>query len=131
MKSWVFYFIRLFTICMYLDNVVVSCLGVWRWSEIAALLSNKRGTWRGLCCISLFITLFDVILAMTLILAIFSPLRWKLISECSYRLDNHVGYRAEVFGHCLLCLKDVVCVLVGSLSLLSFTGTLVVVYNTW
>ena len=95
--------------------------------EIAALLSIEisiasRQKWRNFCCASLFVTLFDVLVAASLVLALFSPLRWKLIGGCSYSRSTYIEYRMKVFGHCLQCLRDMVCTLVGSLCLLSFTG---------
>ncbi len=106
---------------------VVSCVGLWRWMEIAALLSIEisiasRQKWRNFCCASLFVTLFDVLVAVSLVLALFSPLRWKLIGGCSYSRSKYIEYRKKVFGHCLKCLRDMVYMLVGSLCLLSFTG---------
>jgi len=94
-------------------------MGLWRWMEIAALLSIEisiasRQKWRNFCCASLFVTLFDVLVAASLVLALFSPLRWKLIGGCSYSRGKYIEYRIKVFGHCLKCLRDMVYMLVGS-----------------
>ena len=117
----------LLTTYIHVYITAVSCIGVWRWMEIAALLSIDRNTssrnkWRNFCCTSLFVTMFDVLVAASLVLALFSPLRWKLIRQCSYTRSNHVEYRVEVLCQCLQCLRDVVCMLIGSLCFLSFTG---------
>lgn len=122
--------------CVYVHPTVVSCMGLWRWMEIAALLSIEisiasRQKWRIFCCASLFVTLFDVLVAASLVLALFSPLRWKLIGECSYSRGKYIEYRIEVLGHCLQCLRDMVCMLVGSLCLLSFTGEWVGEHCVW
>lgn len=121
---------------VYVHLTAVSCMGLWRWMEIAALLSINSSTasrkkWRNFCCTSLFVTLFDVLVVASLVLALFSPLRWRLIGECSYSRNKHVEYRIEVFCHCLQCLRDVVCMLVGSLCLLSFTGEWVGEHCVW
>lgn len=122
--------------CVHVHLTAVSCIGLWRWMEIAALLSIDSSTasrkkWRHFCCASLFVTLFDVLVAASLVLALFSPLRWRLIGECSYSRSKYIEYRIEVFSHCLQCLRDVVCMLVGSLCLLSFTGELVGEHCVW
>jgi hypothetical protein len=122
--------------CVHVHLTAVSCMGLWRWMEIAALLSIDSSTasrkkWRNFCCASLFVTLFDVLVAASLVLALFSPLRWRLIGECSYSRSKYIEYRIEVFSHCLQCLRDVVCMLVGSLCLLSFTGEWVGEHCVW
>jgi len=108
-------------------TAALSCVGVWRWVEIAELFSSgaitwSRKKWREFCCLSLFVTLFDVMVAASLALALLSPLRWKVIGQFSYSRKEHVEYRFKVFCQCLVCMRDVVCILVGSLCLLSFTG---------